>query len=86
LWLQAIGNPHFCIGAFTVVFVLIWLVAWTLNAVESTRFDLTSLRDMYIWLMTQLNATHAINSIWNSPKGVIPLIPPAEATRKEPEA
>ncbi|MDR3590155.1 MAG: hypothetical protein P4N41_10920 [Negativicutes bacterium] len=83
MWLQAIGTPHFCIGLFTMVFVFIWLAAWTLNAIENTHFDLTSLRDMYIWLMTQLNATHAINSIWNSPKGAIPLIPPAARPRKD---
>jgi len=83
LWFQALGSPHFCVGMFTAVFVCIWLVAWTLNAVESTHFDLTSLRDMYIWLMTQLNATHAINSIWNSPKGIIPLVPPSNPARKE---
>jgi hypothetical protein len=50
----------------------IWLVAWTLNALKNTHFDLNSLRDMYIWLMTQLNATHAINSVFNSQRGNMP--------------
>lgn len=72
MWFNITRMPHFCIGFFTATFVGIWLLAWTLNAFDYTRFDLDSLRDMYIWLMTQLNATHAINSIWNSPRGYSP--------------
>jgi len=64
--------PDICVGLITAVFLVIWIVAWTLNAVKNTHFDLNSLRDMYIWLMTQLNATHAINSFLNSPKGMMP--------------
>ncbi len=73
MWLHFVRTPSICIGVFTVVFVVIWLTAWTLNAVKNTHFDLNSLRDMFIWLMTQLNATHAINSIWNSPRGNMPM-------------
>ena len=72
MWVNFIRTPSVCIGVFTVVFVTIWLTAWTLNAVNNTCFDLVSLRDMFMWLMTQLNATHAINSIWNSPRGSMP--------------
>jgi len=64
--------PPIWMGALTALFVLIWFSAWVSNALWSTHFDLASLRDMYIWLMTQLNATHAINSIWNSPRGAAP--------------
>ncbi|MDR3562322.1 MAG: hypothetical protein P4N59_12940 [Negativicutes bacterium] len=76
MWSRANGVPQLCLGLFTAVFVILWLTAWTLNAVENTHFDLNSLRDMYVWLMTQLNATHAINSIWNSPKGAMPAVSP----------
>jgi hypothetical protein len=74
--------PSVCIGLYTVVFIIIWLVAWVLNATKGTHFDLNSLRDIYIWLMTQLNATHAINSIWNSPKGTMPPANPEKPPEK----
>lgn len=60
------------IGLYTALFVVIYLLAWSLNAVKGTHFDLDRLRDIYIWLMTQLNATHAVNSIFNSPSGMMP--------------
>jgi hypothetical protein len=75
-------SPHFCISFFTGLFVIIWLVAWTLNAVKNTHFDLNSFKEMYVWLMTQLNLTHAVNSIWNSPKGTMP--PPEHESKNTP--
>ncbi|GMA98479.1 hypothetical protein [Pelosinus sp. IPA-1] len=66
---QFIYFPNMCIGIYTVMFIFVWLAAWILNGIKGTNFDVNQLRDTYIWLMTQLNATHAINSIWNSPKG-----------------
>lgn len=72
MWYRFARAPQLCIGIFTTLFILIWFAAWTLNAIKGTHFDLNSLRDMYIWLMTQLNATHAINSIWNSRKDEMP--------------
>jgi hypothetical protein len=72
MWKMIVHAPNICVGMITIVFLLIWLTAWTLNALKNTHFDLNSLRDMYIWLMTQLNATHAINSVFNSPRGNMP--------------
>lgn len=69
---QIIYFPNRCIGFYTAIFVVIWLGAWVMNGLQNTHFDLTEFRDTYIWLMTQLNATHAIDSIWNSPKGSSP--------------
>lgn len=60
------------IGFYTATFTLLMLGAWYWNAVHGTKFDLRQLQDIYIWLMTQLNATHAINSIFNSQKGEMP--------------
>lgn len=80
MWRRIILIPNNSIGFYTVLFVIIWIIAWVLNAVKNTHFDLDRLRDIYAWLMTQLNATHAINSIWNSPKGVSP----EEAKGKDP--
>ncbi len=62
---QIVFQPRFCIGAYTAIFIVIWMAGWVANAVYQTRFDLEALRDIYIWIMSQLNATHAINSIWN---------------------
>ncbi|MBP2653983.1 MAG: hypothetical protein H6Q73_1552 [Firmicutes bacterium] len=75
--------PSFCIGVFTAIFAIIWFAAWIANALYNTHFDLYSLRDMYLWLMTQLNATHAINSIWNSPRGFAPGVPPDSSQSKQ---
>jgi len=71
IW-QVIYLPNKCIGFYTALFVLLWLGAWVMNGLNNTHFDLIQLRDSYIWLMTQLNTTHAIDSIWNSPKGTSP--------------
>ena len=60
------------IGFYTAVFISVYLTAWVLNAVQNMHFDLDRLREIYAWLMTQLNANHAVNSIFNSPKGVMP--------------
>ena len=48
---------------------LIWLTAWTMNAVKGMHFDLTALKDMWNWMMGQMNGTHLINSWLNSDKG-----------------
>jgi len=69
---QVIYYPNKCIGFYTAIFMMIWLGAWGMNGVQHTNFDLNQLRDSYIWLMAQLNTTHAIDSIWNSPKGINP--------------
>jgi len=69
---QVIYFPNKCIGFYTAIFIIIWLSAWVLNGINNAHFDLNQLRDTYVWLMTQLNATHAIDSIWNSQKGMSP--------------
>ncbi len=71
MWRQLL-YPRQCIGIYTMVFVIIWLSAWVMNGIMNTLFDLDRLLELYAWLMTQLNVTHAVNSIWNSPKGVHP--------------
>jgi hypothetical protein len=57
---------------YSALFMAVYLMAWAANGIYGTRFDLDRLRDIYVWLMTQLNATHAINSVWNSPNGQKP--------------
>jgi hypothetical protein len=82
MWYSLTRAPQLCISLFTTIFILLWFAAWIFNAVKGTHFDLNSLRDMYIWLMTQLNATHAINSIWNSPKDRMPDTDPDSPEKK----
>lgn len=60
-----------CISIYTLIFVLVWFAAWILNGFQYAYFDLDRLLELYAWLMTQLNATYAINSIWNSPRGCL---------------
>lgn len=69
---QIIYFPNQCIGIYTAIFIILWFGAWVMNGIQDTHFNLTEFRDTYIWLMTQLNATYAIDSIWNSPKGSTP--------------
>jgi len=81
---QVIYFPNKCIGFYTAIFMIVWLGAWAMNGLQNTHFDLNQLRDSYIWLMAQLNTTHAIDSIWNSPKGTSPeAIKIAESQEKE---
>lgn len=60
------------IGGYTGVFVFVWLAAWTLNAVWGMRFDLDRLKELFTWVVGYLNATHLIDSKWNSPQGEMP--------------
>ena len=82
---QVMYFPNKCIGVYTAFFVITWLIAWAMNGIQGSHFDLDQLRDSYIWLMTQLNATHAIDSIWNSPKGSNLEVAKLLASQKEKE-
>jgi hypothetical protein len=59
-------------GFYTSFFIFIWLISWTLKAIKGYNFDLNALKDIYVWLMTQLNLTHGIDSVFNSPRGEMP--------------
>lgn len=60
------------IGLYSTVMVGIWLFCWYMNGAKGTHFDLNSLQNMYIWVFGQMNAHYAVDSIFNSPQGVIP--------------
>lgn len=62
----------------TGLFVILWLVAWALNALRGTHFDLSALQGMYLTVILPAIGEHAINSAWNSPRGV----PPSPQTQK----
>jgi hypothetical protein len=72
MWCQVKNYLFSSIGFYTGLFVLLMLGAWVANAMLSTKFDIKQLQEIYLWLMTQLNATHAINSIFNSARGEKP--------------
>lgn len=56
----------------TGLFVIVWLVAWVLNALRGTHFDLSALQGMYLTVILPAIGKYAVNSVWNSPRGVSP--------------
>ena len=51
-------------------FILVYLIAWTLNAMHSDmHFDLNSLRDFYLYVIGAKSVDHGVNSIFNTPRG-----------------
>ena len=51
-------------------FILIYLIAWTLNAMHSDmHFDLNSLRDFYLYVIGAKSVDHGVDSIFNTPRG-----------------
>lgn len=59
-------SPLGKIMLFTIVVSIPWLVGWVRNAEYGAKYNLADLQNMYIWVATQLNAQHLINSKWNS--------------------
>lgn len=56
----------------TALFIFIYLMAWTCNAVYSTKFDLGSLQGMYLTVIMPMLVKHGTDSIYNSAKGENP--------------
>ena len=56
----------------TIFFVVIWLMAWISNALYHTTFDLSQLMQLYLSVIVPRLGIHAINSVYNSPKGAPP--------------
>lgn len=57
----------------TAFFVVVYLIAWGLNAVYANlHFDLGSLRDFYLMVIGKQTADHTVNSVFNSGKGLMP--------------
>ena len=71
IWLKAkpwLANLAGC----TAFFVLIFLVAWIVNGVYQTRFDLASLQNFYLLIIGKQATQHSIDSIFNSARGELP--------------
>ena len=62
------------IGFYTAIFVAIYFASWIGNGMYSTHFDLINLRDTYFFVLSQLNIAHFTNSVFNSPRSVMPNI------------
>lgn len=61
----------------TGFFIAVYLAGWSINAIYSNiHFDLASLRDFYLMIIGKDVATHGVNSLLNSPKGLMPGQPP----------
>ncbi len=68
MWQKIKNHLLSSMGFYTCVFIILYIVAWTLNAVKSMHFDLDKLENVYKWLL----ANHGVNSVCNSPWGVMP--------------
>ncbi|MGL5271292.1 MAG: hypothetical protein ACRC7I_12370 [Selenomonadaceae bacterium] len=56
----------------TAFFVLIFLVAWVINGIYQTRFDLASLQNFYLMVVAKQQVQHGIDSVFNSARGEQP--------------
>ena len=60
------------IGFYVALFFVLSLTAWFSNAVYGTKFVLSELRDIFVWIFGQLSIKHGIDSALNSPRGTSP--------------
>ena len=54
------------------LFLVLFLVAWVLNAFKKASFDLSQLQSMYLTIRGALILEHGINSKYNSSEGEMP--------------
>ncbi len=74
--IKFIQTPEGRLVMFSVAILIPWVVGWVRNAEYNTKYNLTELRDMYLWVATQINARHLIDSKWNSLNGQPPTMTP----------
>ncbi len=60
------------IRILTILFVVLWIVSWALNAFTKFHFDLGALQTFYLTVLLPKLTSHAINSKYNSPQGIPP--------------
>ena len=56
-----------------ISFFVLFLLGWFSNALFDTKYDTKELREFFTWIGVYVNANHGINSIFNSPKGEMPV-------------
>ena len=60
----------------TAFFLLLFVIALTLNAIYSNiHFDLSSIKEFYLVIVGKQTVEHGLNSIYNSDKGKMPIGP-----------
>ena len=61
-------------GLFSVTafFVIVYLAAWSLNAIMGYKFDLKAILELFFVIVGKDVATHGIDSALNSKRGVMP--------------
>jgi predicted phage tail protein len=66
---QCLGGA---VNICTAFFVIIYLVAWSCNAIYALKFDLGALQSMYLTVIMPMLLKHGTDSIYNSNKGDMP--------------
>lgn len=56
----------------TAFFIVVYLIAWVLNGLYSTKFDLSNLTNFYLMVVGKQQVQHGIDSIFNSQRGQTP--------------
>lgn len=65
----AIGGA---VNICTASFIVVYLIAWTCNAIYSLKFDLGALQGMYLTVIMPMLVKHGTDSVYNSEKGKMP--------------
>jgi len=50
------------IGIYFAVFVIVWLVAWALNALQKTAFDLNKLEELAKYILGKYGTDSLVNT------------------------
>lgn len=58
LWRYATAN----IGFYFALFILLWVVAWTANAIWQTKFDLAKLEEMGKFVLGKYGVDSTVNT------------------------
>lgn len=66
LWHYATAN----IGFYFALFVALWVVAWTANAVWQTKFDLAKLEEMGKFVLGKYGVDSGLNTKFQSKENV----------------
>lgn len=56
----------------TAFFIVVYLIAWILNGLYQTKFDLSNLTNFYLMVVGKQQVQHGIDSIFNSQRGQNP--------------
>jgi len=49
-------------GFYFAIFIIVWMTAWVLNGLKKTEFDLTQLRDLFVFVLGKYTVDSGLNS------------------------